>query len=303
MKRLSVMAAVAGAFVLAAAPAAHAATPRTINIAAIGDSYAAGTGAGDYQAGTEGQCWRSAHSAASDIVATVRGAGARVSFTDVACSGAAIADLSRPFLGDPAQLDSLTAKTDVIILTVGANDISFSSYGGLCIVADCSGDATTAELAQVPALQANLTALLKTVAHKSPHAQIVLAGYGQQLNPGPNATGVDLDPICGDGVITPAERTDGNQVSFALDGALRGASVSARSAGVPVTFVSPFKADGTVQAPFVGHSLCEAGAPYYRGLEALAPGQEGEDAVLHLNAAGQAGIAELIECAALAALH
>jgi lysophospholipase L1-like esterase len=303
MRKLSTVALLAGAFVLAGAPAAQAATPRAVNVAAIGDSYAAGTGAGDYQAGTEGQCWRSAHSASSDIVATLRSAGVRVNFADVACSGASISDLGQPFLGEPAQLDSLNAKTDVVVLTIGANDISFPSYGGLCIVDDCSGDATAAELAQMPALQADLTTLLGTIAHKSPHAQIVLAGYGRQLSPGPNATGVDLDPICGDGVITPAERTDGNKVTFALDTALRSAGAAAKSSGVKVTYVSPYKADGTVQASFAGHSLCEAQAPYYRGLDALAPGQEGEDAVLHLNAAGQAGIAELIECAALAALH
>jgi len=302
MKKLSTVAVLAGAIVLAATPAAQAA-PRTINIAAIGDSYAAGTGAGNYEAGTEGQCFRSANSASSDLVAKLRAGGARVNFANVACSGASISDLAQPFRGEPAQLDSLTAKTNVVTLTIGANDISFPSYGGLCIVDNCAGDPTTAELAQVPAMQANLTTLLGTIAQKSPHAQIVLAGYGRQLNPGPNATGVQLDPICGDGVITPNERTDGNKVSFALDSALRSASAAAKSSGVKVTFVSPYKSDGTVKAAFDGHSLCEAQTPFYRGLDALAPGQEGGAAVLHMSAAGHAAIAELIECKVHATLR
>jgi lysophospholipase L1-like esterase len=303
MRRLSTVALLAGALVLTAASAAQAATPRTVNVASIGDSYAAGTGAGDYQAGTEGQCWRSANSASSDVVAKLRSRGARVNFADVACSGASISDLGQPYKGEPAQLDALTPHTDVVILTIGANDISFASYGGLCIVADCSGAPTDAELAQLPAVQADLTTLLSTIAAKSPHAQVVLAGYGRQLNPGPNPAGVQLDPICGDGVITPAERTDGNKVSFGLDTTLRSAGAAARESGVHVTFVSPYKADGTVVSAFDGHSLCESEAPYYRGLEALAPGQEGQDVVLHLNADGQAGIAQLIECAAASAFR
>jgi lysophospholipase L1-like esterase len=286
----------AAAFVLAGTSAAQAAAPKTINVVALGDSYAAGTGAGDYQAGTEGQCWRSANSASSVVVANLRAKGARVNFADVACSGAAIADLSRPYKGEPAQLDALTKHTDVVTLTIGANDISFASYGGLCIVSDCSGAPTAGELAQLPAVQSNLSALLATIAAKSPHAQIVLAGYGRQLNPGPNPAGVALDPICGDGVITPAERTDGYQVSFALDTTLR---TAAKSSPAHVKFVSPYQADGSVSAAFAGHSLCEGGAPFYRGLEALAPGQEGQDVVLHLNADGHAALAEQIECAAL----
>jgi len=289
--------------VLAGAPAAQAATPRTVNVAAIGDSYAAGTGAGDYQPGTEGQCWRSAHSASSDLVATLRTTGVRVNFADVACSGASISDLDQPFRGEPAQLDALNARTDVIILTIGANDVAFPAYGGQCIVDDCAGDPTTAELGRFPAMQAHLTTLLTTIAQRSPHARIVLAGYGRQLNPGPNATGVQLDPICADGVITAAERTDGNQVSSTLDAALRSAGAAARSSGVRVTYVSPYRADGTVNASFADHSLCAGQASYYRGLDALAPGQEGGAAVLHLNAAGQAAIAELIECAVRTALY
>src|SRR4051794_37634277 len=110
MKNLSIVAFLAGMFVLAGAPAAQAAGTRTVNVAAIGDSYAAGTGAGDYLAGTEGKCWRSPHSASSNLVAELRAAGVRVNFADVACSGASISDLGQPFLGEPAQLRSLSAK-------------------------------------------------------------------------------------------------------------------------------------------------------------------------------------------------
>jgi hypothetical protein len=179
-------------------------------------------------------------------------------------------------------------------LTVGAGDIGFATYGGLCLLADCAGAPTEAVLARVPAMSAKLVGLLSEIRVRSPHAAIVLAGYGRQLSPGPNAPGVVHDPICADGVATPAERTDGNRVARALDAGLREAAATARAHGVRVTYVSPYRGDGTLERLFVGASLCEAGEPFYRGLAALAPGQEGEDAVLHLNRSGQAALAKLI---------
>jgi lysophospholipase L1-like esterase len=294
MKKLYA-AAIAGALVLLAAPAAEASTSHKLHVAALGDSYASGTGAGNYVAGTEGICWRSNNSSSAVNVAALRSAGVVVEFANATCSGATIAALHQPFKGQPAQLDVLRSDTDVVQLTIGASDIEFASYGGLCIQSDCSGAPTDAMLAKLPALTQSLTTALADIHARSPHARIVLAGYGRQLNPGPNPVGAQLDPICGDGVVSAAERLDGNRVSSALDDALRTASRTARARGVNVTFVSPFKdRAGNVLPAFVGHSLCESGAPYYRGLEALAPGQEGPDAVLHLNSAGQSAMADLI---------
>ena len=60
-------------------------------------------------------------------------------------------------------------------------------------------------------------------------------------------------------------------------------------------YVSPYQKNSVdLRQSFVGHSLCQEGAPYYRGFDALAPGQEGAEAVLHLNKAGQSALADLI---------
>ncbi|MEO6083733.1 MAG: lipase, partial [Umezawaea sp.] len=64
MKRLGT-ALFACVLALAVAPAANAGTQKSLQVVALGDSYAAGTGAGDYEAGTEGVCYRSANSAAA----------------------------------------------------------------------------------------------------------------------------------------------------------------------------------------------------------------------------------------------
>lgn len=294
LKRLSLAAPIAFAAVIAAAPTASAQIG-PLHVVAMGDSYASGTGAGDYQPGTEGNCWRSTNSYSEQIVARVRARGQSVQFTNVTCSGAATSDLYQDFLGQPPQLDALRVDTDVVLLTIGTNDIGYAAYGGLCIQADCSGAPTAAIAAKLPDMAKNVAQLFKDIHARSPHARIVLSAYGSQLTPGPNAAGVQLDPICDDSVFSPQERTEGNALASRLDKTLRNTTLAARQSGVDTVFVSEYAADSVhLNDSFAGHSLCQAGTPFYRGFDALAPGQEGPDAVLHLNKAGHTALANLI---------
>jgi lysophospholipase L1-like esterase len=281
------------AIALAAAPAANAGTGKSLQVVALGDSYATGTGAGDYEPGTEGVCYRSANSAAAVVVADLRARGKQVDFTNVMCSGAAIPDLSTTFKEQPPQLDSLRKSTDLVFLTVGGNDVSFADYAGLCITSDCTGAGAQLVTSQLPALTTKLTALLVEVKHRSPHARIVLGGYGRAFAPDANAPDVPLDPICGDGILTLPERAEGATVSQAVDQAIRDGVRAARHRGVNAAYASAYTDDGTLRPEFEGHSACQAGTPFYRGLEAL--GQEGPVAVLHPSKAGQAAFAVLVE--------
>jgi hypothetical protein len=111
---------------------------------------------------------------------------------------------------------------------------------------------------------------------------------------GPNTPGVALDPICDAGVLTDEERASGGQVLAALDAALSQAARSARAGGINVRFASPYRDSAALRPEFAGHSLCESTVPFYRGFDALAPGQEGPVAVLHLNQQGHAALARLI---------
>lgn len=263
-----------------------------LNVVALGDSYGSGTGAGDYLNGTgvANGCWRSANSYSEVVVGRVRAIGVPVSFTNVTCSGAATADLRQSFKGEPPQLDALRPDTHVVFLTVGTSDIDFADYGLLCVVGDCSGAPSQAEIAEMPGMGANGATLLGEIKARSPWAKIVTTGYGSQLTVGENAQGVPLDPICDPGFFSSQERIDGNQVASALDATLRRTARQAHAA-----YVSPYRKNSVDLRPsFVGHSLCQAGAPYYRGFDPLAPGQEGAEAVLHLNKAGQSALADLI---------
>lgn len=293
LKRLPIAALAAFAAITAMAPAASAQIG-PLHVVAMGDSYASGTGAGDYQAGTEGNCWRSNNSYSEQIVARVRARGQSVQFTNVTCSGAATSDLYKDFLGQGPQLDALQVDTNVVLLTIGTNDIGYAAYGGLCIQGDCSGAPTQAITAKLPDMAKNVGRLFKDIHARSPHAKIVLSAYGSQLSPDANAAG-KLDPICDDAVFSAQERTEGNAVASQLDKTLRDTVSRARAYGVDTAFVSEYAADSVhLNRAFAGHSLCQAGTPFYRGFDALAPGQEGPDAVLHLNKDGQTALADLI---------
>lgn len=273
---------------LGIAPTANAA--RTTSLVVLGDSYASGTGAGAYQDGTAGNCWRSNNSYGELVAARLRAAGRLGSFTNVSCSGAATADFSRPFKDRPAQLDALKRDTNLVLLTVGTNDIDYATYGGICIQADCTGAPTDAILAKLPQMGGNVTALLTEIHKRSPYARIVVVGYGRQVSTSVNPPGATLDPICGDGILTTSERSEGNKVADGLDATLRSAVIAAARKYVPVTYASPFSRPDT----FDGHALCEAGTPFLRGFDALAPGQEGPEAVFHPNQQGQAALATLV---------
>jgi hypothetical protein len=287
--------ATAAVTLLSAPGVASAAVPQPLlNVVALGDSYASGVGAENYEPGTVGQCYRSADSYSQDLVAALRAAHESVNYTDVACSGAAIADLSQNFQGEAPQLNALTPTTQIVTLTIGTNDVGYVDYGGLCIQGDCSGTPTQAILAEMPQLGSDLGGLLDTIKTRSPRAKIVVTGYGSQLTAGPNATGVSLDPICDPSVFSAEERVEGNQVASQLDQTLRGAVQQATQRGDDATYVSPYNDSGAIGPVFAGHSQCESGTPFYHGFDVLAPGQDGQVALLHLTAAGQAALAQLI---------
>lgn len=286
---VSVAAAVMVSGLVGAAPAQAAGW--TLNVVALGDSYGSGTGAGDYLNGTgvPNGCWRSANSYSENIVGRLRGWGLPVSFANVTCSGAASTDLSGEFKGQPAQLDSLRSDTHVVFLSIGTSDIDFAGYGLSCVAGDCAGAPTEAELAELPGMGTKVANLLTEIKSRSPWAKIVLTGYGSQLTGGANAVGVPHDALCDPGFFSSAERVDGNRVARGIDATLR---ATARQANV--SYVSPYANSVDLQPEFVGHSLCESGQTYYRGLEALNPGQEGTEAVLHLNKTGQAALTDLV---------
>jgi lysophospholipase L1-like esterase len=92
-----------------------------VRYVALGDSYSAGTGAGDY--GSSGSCERSADAYPeqwADHHATA-------SFVSVACSGATTSGVLS------SQLTALNARTTLVSITVGGNDAGFAHVMEICV--------------------------------------------------------------------------------------------------------------------------------------------------------------------------
>lgn len=159
-----------------AAPAAPYRAP--LRYAALGDSYAAGTGAGAYD-GTSGDCRRSTRSYPA-LWAADHGV------TDVlvaACSGAGTAVV----LND--QLPRVAPDTDMVTLTVGGNDLGFGEAVVSCLQpltteARCDQALDESERRLHEELPQRLARLYDGVRAAAPAARVVVTGYPRLLRTG-----------------------------------------------------------------------------------------------------------------------
>ena len=144
---LSLGCAVAGAAVLSTASTAGAAPPPATNgktYVALGDSYAAGFGLPAPASTLTGQPVPGCDQTTGDyphLLAAKLG----LSLTDVTCSGATTADFTSSQsvmpAPDPApQLDVFkTHQPDLVTITIGGNDLGFTSIAQNCIAATANG--------------------------------------------------------------------------------------------------------------------------------------------------------------------
>ncbi|TDD34665.1 PKD domain-containing protein [Actinomadura sp. KC06] len=102
---------------------------------ALGDSYQAGTGTGDYYPDS-GECRRSpaSHPKLIDTDGTLRAGGQKVPFTFVACDGATTDALYAGMKGEPPQVNALTSEVSHVTLGIGGNDLGFSSLLEECLM-------------------------------------------------------------------------------------------------------------------------------------------------------------------------
>lgn len=141
---------------------------------ALGSSFAAGPGI-PQQAAT---CGRSDHNYPR-LVAAALG----LELTDVSCSGATTAHILDTPQGEaPPQLTALQPDTALVTLTIGGNDISYSSSTGRCAgaAADdrCTDKLDRAAIAQAAGnLTRRLGEVIDAIRAKSPRAAIVMVPY------------------------------------------------------------------------------------------------------------------------------
>lgn len=264
------------------APSPSSRKPDGGSYVSLGDSYAAAYGVKPADPASPRGCARSANDLGHLVAA--RG-GYRL--TDVACSGARTADLSRnqPGTGAHAQAAALGPGTRLVTLMIGGNDSSvFGRAVGQCsklgFEADGAGSpcrttygaefTSTITKVTYPAL---VTAF-RTARAKAPNARIVAVGYPRLL---PASGGCYPTMPLGAGDVA---YLDG--IERALNDAV---SRAARVTGV--TYVDAYAAS-------TGHDACAK--PESRWVE---PVLGGTGMAAHPNARGVAALADLT----LAALH
>lgn len=220
------------------------------NYVAQGDSYASGTGTGEYY--DEG-CQRSNHSYAKQLAEQKAW-----TLQHAACSGARIPDVRAN------QLAVLNEETDLVTLSIGGNDAGFARVITECAKPapfNCDGDIAGARTFINDTLPAQLDGLYTEIGTRAPNARVIVVGYpylfnGEQCNLGAR--------------ISPAEQEALNGVADLLAGKIAAAAEAHR-----FEFLD-------VRTPFTAHRICDD-VEWLNGLsnpigESYHPNRAGHDA-------------------------
>ena len=139
---------------------------------ALGDSYAAGLGAGNY--GEKPDCKQSKDGGYPQLWLKLRAAAALGEVTDATCAGAKINDVRFE------QLGALDDGTGWVTLTVGGNDAGWSTTLQQCLFGSdqtCKASVDQAITAARGTLPGELDALYKTIRDRAPNAKVYVLGY------------------------------------------------------------------------------------------------------------------------------
>ncbi|MGF1428726.1 SGNH/GDSL hydrolase family protein [Kitasatospora sp. LaBMicrA B282] len=250
MRRRALTALAALPLLLAAAAPAAAATagragraggPAAAGYVALGDSYAAGVGAGAYDPAS-GDCHRSTRGYPALRAAAHPGAA----FLDLACYGATTDQVRSD------QLPLLPAGTGTVTLTVGGNDLDFSDAVVACLqplTTESRCDQALDHSAQLmnDQLPGRLDQLLAAIARAAPGATVLVTGYPHLLSEHPAGA-------CWTG-------TDQRRARFARLADQLDELIGRQAAAHGDRFADP-------RAAFAGHEVCAgAGHEWIAGLE------------------------------------
>jgi lysophospholipase L1-like esterase len=210
-----------GAIVLAASsviaggvmPATAAPRSPINRYVALGDSYAAGQGAGPYR----NSCLQSTNGYPA-LLGGVKGTNL---LRNASCSGATTGDVMT------TQLSSLNRGTTLVTLTVGGDDLNVAAIEATCTQvpanpANCVTAIYTAE-GQLPGLGAALATTYADIAAAAPNARILVTGYPRLFDTGAS------DPDHLYSLI--------NGATDALNGTVDEAVTAARGAGANIDYV------------------------------------------------------------------
>jgi lysophospholipase L1-like esterase len=272
-----------GLAALAVVAATAGCTPAPDTYVALGDSYVAGPLIPSQSTQPLG-CLRSNRnypSVARPSITVKR-------FVDVSCSGATTDDMFAaqgvsPGPPNPPQLDAVDARTKVVTLGIGGNDIGFSGIVQGCATQNPFGkgckptyvhDGRDELSERIAAVAPDVDRVLAAIESRAPKAQVFVVGYPTIL---PN-TGSGCYPVV---PILPSDVPYLRDKTKELNTMLRTRAIAAG-----VHFVD-------IATPSIGHDVCTGSGT--RWVEGLIPSTVA--APVHPNAAGMRATATTVAAA------
>jgi hypothetical protein len=263
---------------------AAAAAARADNYVSLGDSYAAGPLIPN-TIGSPYGCIRSDHN-----YPHLSAAGIGLSLRDPSCSGATTDDMTQPQNVDPdgpnpPQFNSLDASTKVVSLTIGGNDIGFSSIAESCITYNpfshpCKDKYDSGGVDQISqriqAAAPKVAAVLQGIQARSPSARVFVVNYPAIFPETGSGCWPQMPISYSDTPYLRAKEQELNQM------------LSTQAAANGATLVSWYAAS-------IGHDACKSSS--VRWVEPLVPGNLA--APIHPNLSGMQGGANAL----VAAVH
>lgn len=248
--------ALATSFVAAVGLVLTMATPvqaAAVNYVALGDSYSSGVGAGSYTS-ESGSCQRSTKAYPALWAAAYK----PTSYRSVACSGATTSSVIN------SQLSALTSSTTLVSISVGGNDVGFSSIMTACVLYgtnECVAAVNAAKQKAQTVLPGQLDNTYNRIRSRAPSARVVVLSYPVFYQLGTFCVG-----------LSATSRKAINDGINLVDEVIKQAA--ARHGFV----------FADVRSAFVGHQLCSYGEKWLHALNYLNLGVS-----YHPTAAGQSG--------------
>jgi lysophospholipase L1-like esterase len=229
-----------------------------LHYVALGDSYSSGEGNPPFDPGTDvgagpqqDLCHRSA--AAYPRHLDVR---FRLDLVFRACSGAVVADVTTTaqYPSEPPQDRWVNAGTDLVTISIGGNDVDFSSVVPECLIGlvSCTPDNPTLS-ARIARLGQLLPSVFDQLKRRGPHAHIFVVGYPDIFPTAASRTAFCVDLAFALPGLAGPQLEGMRQLVHELD-----ETIASAAAASGVTYVD-------VESAFAGHELCTP-EPWVRGV-------------------------------------
>ena len=166
-------------------------------IAELGESFAAGSGVGPFEEGTNvpghdgNRCRRSTNTTAHQLADAH---GLEV-VAHPACNGAKINELYTGRYGEKSQIDTLNDEIDIVVLSIGGNDaIDLSEFMNECATNGCSPDSIATRSLEAKIQSEEFRQSLKDtyvdVSHAAPNSTVYVMPYPNPLPEGSLCSGI-----------------------------------------------------------------------------------------------------------------